>query len=217
MLLVTFLMVRLKKQRKMLLPRLDIADYFRPEETLNQFNVNVFGNLNVTRAVLPYMRKQRSGIIAMFGSLASWIGGPGAAAYCASKWACSAYAESLRPELASFGITVTSIEPGYFRSGFLNPGARQQTAKMDEYEASVVGDMRKVLGQYDNNQPGDVNKGAEVIVDVLTKTGIAEGKEVPLRVVLGSDAHAEIRKKCMDTLMLLDEWKEISCSTDYQK
>jgi len=189
-----------------------------PEETFAQFNTNVFGTLNVTRAVLPYLRAQRSGVVANFGSLGSWRGGPAFALYAATKWSVSAISESLRPELEPFGITTTVIEPGYFRSGFLNAGARVKSERtIKDYDETVTGDIRRMLDQADNNQPGDVAKGAEVIVDVLTGTGVAEGKEIPLRLVLGSDCQTAIRGKLADTEKLLDEWKEISDSTDYPK
>jgi NAD(P)-dependent dehydrogenase (short-subunit alcohol dehydrogenase family) len=186
-----------------------------PEQTFDNFNTNVFGMLNVTRAVLPYMRKQRSGVIAGFGSLGSWRGGPAGGIYCATKWACSGLIESLRPELEPFGISATVIEPGYFRSGFLNVGAKISTAVIQDYEDTAVGAMRKLFATVDNKQPGDVSKGAEVIVDVLTKSGSAEGKQIPLRLVLGSDCQKAIREKIASTTELLDEWKDISYSTDY--
>ena len=191
---------------------------YSPQESFDQFNTNVFGALNVSRAVLPYMRAQRSGIIALFGSLGSWRGGPAFGLYAATKWACSGLAESLRPEVAPFGIEACVIEPGYFRSGFLNPGARIQSAKrIQDYEETAAGDIRRILDKTDNKQPGDVKKGADVIVDVLSKTGIAKGKEVPARLVLGSDCQQVIRGKLKETEELLDEWKEISFSTDYPK
>lgn len=186
-----------------------------PEQTFDNFNTNVFGMLNVTRAVLPFMRKQKSGVIASFGSLGSWRGGPGGGIYCATKWACSGLMESLRPEIDPFGISATVFEPGYFRSGFLNAGAKILTAVIQDYGDTAVGAMRKVFAQVDNNQPGDVVKGAEVIVDVLTKSGSAEGKEIPVRLVLGSDCQKAIRGKLEETTQLLDEWKDISYSTDY--
>ncbi|KAH6662044.1 hypothetical protein B0J14DRAFT_554510 [Halenospora varia] len=189
-----------------------------PQETFDLFNTNVFGALNVSRAVLPYMRAQYSGSIAFFGSVGSWRGGPAAGLYCATKWACSAVAESLRPEVAPFGIDVSVIEPGYFRSGFLNPGARVfSQVRMKVYDESAVGDIRRILDNTDNNQPGDVKKGAEVIVDVFSKTGVAEGKDIPVRLVLGSDCQAGIRGKLEETRILLDEWKGVSESTDYPK
>jgi NADP-dependent 3-hydroxy acid dehydrogenase YdfG len=186
-----------------------------PEQTFDNFNTNVFGMLNVTRAVLPYMRKQRSGVIAGFGSLGSWRGGAGGGIYGATKWACSGLMESLRPEIEPFGISATVIEPGYFRSGFLNPGAKISTAIIQDYEDTVVGAQRRLFATVDNKQPGNVGKGAEVIVDVLTKTGCAGGREIPMRLVLGSDCQKVIRGKLASTAELLDEWKDISDSTDY--
>lgn len=190
----------------------------RPQETFDQFNTNVFGALNVTRAVLPHMRAQRSGVIALFGSLGSWTGGPAYGLYAATKWACSGIAESLRPELAEYGIEACTIEPGYFRSGFLNAGVRVQSAqRIRDYEEGAVGRVRKALETTGGTQMGDVRKGADVIVDVLAKRGFAEGKEVPIRLVLGSDCEAVIRGKLDDTRALLDEWKEVTRSTDYPK
>jgi NADP-dependent 3-hydroxy acid dehydrogenase YdfG len=187
-----------------------------PEETFKHFNTNVFGNLNVIRAVLPYMRAQRSGVVALFGSLGSWSSGAGFALYSGTKWACSGIAEGLRPELQPFGITALVIEPGYFRTGFLNPGARLSTEqRIKDYDESAVGQVRSTLDQTDNKQLGDVGKGAVVIVDTITRSGVAEGKEIPLRLVLGSDVDAAIRDKCAQTVELLDDWKDISRSTDY--
>jgi NADP-dependent 3-hydroxy acid dehydrogenase YdfG len=189
-----------------------------PEETFNHFNTNVLGNLNVIRAVLPYMREQKSGVVALFGSMASWSSGPAYAIYCGTKWACSGIAEGLRPELEPFGITAFVIEPGYFRTGFLNPGARITTEqRIKDYDDSAVGQVRKALDQADNNQLGNVEEGAKVIVDTMTQTGVAKGRGIPLRLVLGSDINQTIRDKCASTIELLDEWKDISKSTDYPK
>ncbi|OCL05210.1 NAD(P)-binding protein [Glonium stellatum] len=189
-----------------------------PKETFDHFNTNVFGAVNVTRAFLPYMRAQKKGVIANFGSMASWGGGPAYGLYAATKWAISGISESLRTELEPFGIKTIVIEPGYFRTSFLNPGARiKSEVQMKEYEETVVGYVRKMLDNADNNQPGDVKKGAKVIVDVLTKSGLAEGKDIPMRLALGSDADAFIRAKLTDTETLLTEWKDATYSTDYPK
>ncbi|KAF2757863.1 NAD(P)-binding protein [Pseudovirgaria hyperparasitica] len=189
-----------------------------PEETLATFNTNVLGMLNVTRAVLPYMRAQRSGVMAIFGSLGSWTGGAGFANYAATKWSCSAIAESLRPELEGLGITATVIEPGYFRSNFLSSDAKVKSeVEIQDYTDTATGEVRRLLAQVGGNQPGDVKKGCEVIVDVLTGSGETGKKGIPPRLVLGSDCQETIREKCRATLALLDEWKDISYSTDYAK
>lgn len=161
------------------------------------------------------MRTQRSGTIALFGSLGSWHGGPAAGLYCATKWAVSGLAESLRAEMASFNVAVCAIEPGYFRTGFLNPGARVQTqTRIKDYDDSAVGQVRAALEQTDNNQPGDLVKGAKMIVDVLS---LATVKEVPMRLVLGSDARHAIEGKCTSTLEYLKENRLMIDSTDYPK
>ncbi|KAF2808842.1 NAD(P)-binding protein [Mytilinidion resinicola] len=189
-----------------------------PEESQDTFNTNVFGTLNVVRAFLPYLRAQHSSVIANFGSIASWGGGPAFGLYAATKWAVSGLTESLRAEVEAFGIKVTVIEPGYFRTNFLNPGARvKSSVQLAAYEESAVGQVRKMLDAVNNNQAGDVKKGAKVIVDVLTETGVAEGKGIPIRLVLGSDGDQIIRGKCESTEALLTEWKDIMYSTDYPK
>lgn len=156
------------------------------------------------------MRQQRSGSIALFGSVGSWHGGPAAGMYCATKWAVSGLSESLRAELAPFNISVCCVEPGYFRTGFLNAGARVQTARrMGEYEASAVGEARKLLEVYNDKQPGDLVKGVRVIVDCF------ERGDVPIRLVLGSDARKAIEGKCESTLEYLRENRGVIDGTDY--
>ncbi|KAF2821503.1 NAD(P)-binding protein [Ophiobolus disseminans] len=189
-----------------------------PEEDQATFQTNVFGMINVIKAFLPHLRSSPGHrTISNFGSIASWGGGAGFALYAGTKWACSGISEALRAELAPFGIAVTVVEPGYFRTGFLRPDAQVQSAKtMDVYNKSAVGALRKRLEQVNNNQPGDVGKGAKVIVDVLTMTGVAEGREVPIRVVLGSDAPGVVRAKCESTLELLAGWDGITNVTDHE-
>ena len=183
-----------------------------PQETYDCFNTNVLGLLTATRAILPHMRAQRSGTIALFGSSGSWSGAPGAGIYCATKWAVSGLAESLRLEVADLGIGVCVIEPGYFRTGFLNSGARVKTERrIGDYDASAVGNTREMLDAYDAKQPGDLEKGARVVVDCFSRL-----EEVPLRLVLGSDCRAVIEGKCKATLEYLDKNKEEIDGTDYE-
>ena len=186
----------------------------RPEETFDCFNVNVFGILNVTRAVLPYMRQQKSGVIALFGSLGSWRGVAAGGIYASTKWAISGLVESLRLEVAPFGIDVCCVEPGYFRTGFLNPGARVLTERrIKDYDKTTVGEIRALFNERNNKQLGDIEKGGAVIFDVMTRKA---GKDVPVRLVLGSDAHDAIEGKCNETKDLLEEWKSVTVSTDHE-
>lgn len=174
--------------------------------------------LNVSKAFIPYLRATPGEkTISNFGSLASWSGGPGYALYSGTKWACSGISEAMRAELDPFNIKVTVVEPGYFRTGFLNAGAQISSAvRLEEYDGTQVGKLRAGLSAMDNKQPGDVAKGSKILVDILTHTGLAEGKDVPIRVALGSDASPAIRKKLQATEALLGEWDFITTNTDHE-
>ncbi|KAI0133038.1 NAD(P)-binding protein [Hypoxylon sp. NC0597] len=190
-----------------------------PKEVFDQFNTNVLGVANVTRNVLHHMRPRRQGVIANFGSLGSWEGGPAFGYYCSTKFAMTGLTESLHEEVKSLGITAVIIEPGYFRTGFLNPGGGNRIIAAnpltEEYKDSVVSGVKARLDMVDNNQPGDVNKGAKVIVDILTQTGVGEGREIPMRIVLGRDVLEVIRNKIRSTEALLKEWEDVIVSTDH--
>ena len=182
------------------------------EEVEQAFRVNVFGVLNLTNAILPYMRAQKSGVIAHFGSVGSWAGVPAGGIYAATKWAISGLTESLALEVGSFGIKVCCVEPGYFRTGFLNTSATIIAKKnIPEYDETAVGAVKKTLRERDNQQLGDIEKGCKVLFEVLTQK---DGKDIPIRLPLGSDAFEGIAGKCDATKALLEEWKDVICSTD---
>jgi NAD(P)-dependent dehydrogenase (short-subunit alcohol dehydrogenase family) len=172
----------------------------------------------VTKAFIPYLRHTTGHrTISNFGSVTSWYGDSGHAIYGGTNWAVSGITESLREELAPFGIAVTVIEPGWYRTSVLNPGVVVHSEKLlPEYENGELGKLRKMLGEINGKQIGDVAKGCKVLVDVLTMTDVAEGKEVPVRVPLGADAHAIIKGKCESTLKLLGEWDGLTTKTDYE-
>ncbi|KAH8680732.1 hypothetical protein BX600DRAFT_428714 [Xylariales sp. PMI_506] len=197
------------------------------EEVFATFNTNVLGAFNISRAAAPYLRAAATQVspqkaapaLVNFGSMYSWISGATIAHYCSTKWAVTGLNEGLVDELGPFGVKVLSVEPGYTRTAFLQTGsngggsarrvvARRRIAAYDDNA------MRDVMGAADGKQLGDVDKSARVIIDVLTRSGAAEGKEVPLRLMLGSDAVQAARQKCLDTLELLKEWEAISSSTD---
>lgn len=183
------------------------------EEIQAQFDTNVFGLLNVTRAFLPYFRQQRSGVIGNISSVGAWRGFPGMGVYTSSKWATSGFSETLTAELADFGIKVCAIEPGYFRSNFLKPGNRKKDeSRIKDYDGTSARTIADMMDAYDGKQPGDIEKGVKVIVDVLTEK---TGKAIPLRLPLGNDCYHLIKQKCEETLALLEEWKGISTSTDH--
>lgn len=193
-------------------------DMYRPKEDYDHFNANVFGMLNVSKAFIPYLRATPGEkTISNFGSLASWVGGAGYTLYTGTKWACSGISEALRAELEPFGIKVTVVEPGYFRTGFLRPEAQISSAvRLKVYDDTLVGQLRAGLSTMHDKQPGDAAKGSKVLIDILTHTGVAEGKDVPVRIALGSDAPPAIRGKLRATEALLSEWDAITTTTDHE-
>ncbi|KAB2573275.1 Short-chain dehydrogenase/reductase SDR [Lasiodiplodia theobromae] len=190
------------------------------QEIERQFATNVFGQLAVLRAVVPSMRSRRTGTIANLGSIGGWQGSPAAGIYCATKAAIAIYTESLRAELAPFGVRVTCIEPGYFRTNFLDEGSGRKTvakktvAELDTVEGSAVAATRSALAAYNKKQPGDPDKGARVIVQALTGSGPCQGKDLPPRLALGNDAVGFIGQALERNRRDLDAWKDIVSKTD---
>ncbi|KAH6651142.1 hypothetical protein F5144DRAFT_75796 [Chaetomium tenue] len=196
------------------------------KEVFDIFNTNVLGTCNVARAAAPYLREAakedgQMAVLATFGSLGSWLSGAAMAHYCSTKFAVSGLTEGLAEEFRPFGVDVCCVEPGYTRTAILANGPdgvshRVKTARqLDIYmhQDTDAAKMRAAIDAYNGNQPGDVVKCAKVIVDVLTKEGVAEGKAVPVRLVLGSDCLEVVRAKCENTLKLVKEWEAVSVST----
>ncbi|TGJ85716.1 hypothetical protein E0Z10_g3077 [Xylaria hypoxylon] len=189
------------------------------KDAFDSINVNVLAVMNLTRLEIAYLRPRGSGYIANFGSVASWYGGPAFGHYVAAKWAVSGFTESVHEEVKEFGINVTVVEPGYFRTEFLNAEGNNRKLVSNtleaEYKGSRVDMTRKALVEVNNHQPGDVVKGSKVIVDVLTGSDAAAGKEFPIRIMLGRDCINDIRAKMARTEKLIKEWEDISVSTDH--
>ena len=123
----------------------------------------------------------------------------------------------MRAELEPFDIKVTVVEPGYFRTGFLNDNAQiSSAARLKVYDETKVGEIRAGMSYTNGKQIGDVAKGSKVVVDVLTHTGLAEGRDVPMRIAVGSDAPAAIWGKLQATEVLLAEWDSITTGTDHE-
>jgi NAD(P)-dependent dehydrogenase (short-subunit alcohol dehydrogenase family) len=166
------------------------------EEMRQQYEVNFFGVLNVTRAALPQLRRQRSGHLMQMSSLNGVVGMAGGGHYVASKFAIEGLSESLAEEVGPLGIHVTIVEPGPYRTGFA--GARARFAEpIDDY-APTVGAAREAFEALDGNQPGDPAEGARAIVDC------AHSADPPLRLPLGEMAVDGIRDKLESQLADLD-------------
>lgn len=176
-----------------------------------QFSINVFGLMHITRAVLPEMRRQRRGYILNLSSIGGAIGFDGASIYCASKFAVEGFSESLSKEVARFGIDVTIVEPGFFRTDFLDTSSvRYGQIQVQDY----MNDVRTQKSQYDDYshmQPGDPKKLAQLIVNAA---GLSQR---PARLVAGSDALSMSRDTLNNRIAELEQWADSSISTDFQE
>jgi Short-chain alcohol dehydrogenase of unknown specificity len=181
-----------------------------PEARAN-FDINVFGLLNVVRATLPHLRERRAGHILNIASIAGITGAfPGFGVYCATKFAVAGLSEGLHADLAGLGVNVTCVYPGYFRTEFLAAGSPAvPAAPIADYQAAheLVG--QHVNGGIDGHQPGDPEKLASVLMNVATMA------TPPLHLVLGSDALGLAEQKTNAFRQALDEHRAISVSTDF--
>ena len=142
-------------------------------------------------------------------------------AYAGSKFALEGLVESLRWETEPFGIRTFLIDPGRFRTGFLSSAGNLVIAKsrVPEYQEAYKRFLAQISSE-DGQQPGDVAKGVEVIVDLVRGEGVAEDKdlgELPFRLPLGSDCLETIKEKCEETLRVIREWEAVISSTDRQE
>ncbi len=173
------------------------------------YRTNVFGLLTVTRAVLPHMRRAHAGRILNISAIGGYRGAAGFGVYSSTKFAVEGLSEALHDELAPLGIHVTVVEPGYFRTDFLDASSLSvSTAQIDDY-AATAGRVREVAAGLSHNQPGDPAKLADVLVD------LADAPNPPVRLPLGSDTVAVIEAKHVSDAAILSEWRAVSVSTDF--
>ncbi|MDT5006271.1 MAG: hypothetical protein QOJ24_3447 [Mycobacterium sp.] len=173
------------------------------------FDVNVFGLLAVTRAVLPHMRAVRSGLVVNLSSVGGFVAWPGWGVYAATKFAVEALSEAMTHELAPLGIKSVAIEPGPFRTNFLDGSSLSEVqTRVDDYSATA-GAARSWATDTNYGQAGDPVKAAKVIVD------LAAYDELPERIQLGANAVDDVAAKLARMARDQDQWRSISLSTDY--
>ncbi|RYY57851.1 MAG: SDR family oxidoreductase [Chitinophagaceae bacterium] len=179
-------------------------------ESRINFDVNVFGTLNVLRAVLPSLRKQRAGRIFNIASIGGFAGGyPGFGIYCATKFAVHGFTEALAVEAKEFNIQATVVSPGYFRTNFLEAGSLAVPSR----EIADYTKVREVqqLHQQDinNNQPGDPEKAAAVLISV------AAAENQPVHLFLGADAYTTAEQKISAVQADLETNRAIATATGF--
>jgi NAD(P)-dependent dehydrogenase (short-subunit alcohol dehydrogenase family) len=186
-----------------------IAGFFEeitPEQFRAQLETNLFGPLNVTRAVLPVMRDQRSGLVVTMSSTAGLVGQAFCTAYAASKFALEGWSESLTPEVAPFGIRTMLVEPGFFRTALLT---QESTSYAEPTIADYAERTRQTVSAWkgmNGLQGGDPAKLARALVQ------LAGQDEPPLRWVAGADAVATAEQKAKALLAQVDAHRELSSS-----
>ncbi|MEU6785868.1 oxidoreductase [Nonomuraea angiospora] len=173
-----------------------------------QLETNLFGVVNVTRAALPVLRTQRSGVFVQFSSIGGRVGGtPGMGAYQTAKFAVEGFSEVLANEVAPFGVKVVIAEPGAFRTDWQGPSMEIHPVGPD-YE-QTVGVIHRYRRETDGTQPGDPARAARIIIDVVGHD------DPPRRLLLGSDAVASAQKAAELRAAETEKWADVSRSADY--
>nr|WP_315190473.1 SDR family NAD(P)-dependent oxidoreductase [uncultured Albidiferax sp.] len=177
-----------------------------------QFDTNVFGLFHTTRAVLPVMRQQRAGRVLNVSSIAGMRGRSGTALYSASKFAVEGFSEALAQEVAAFSIFVTIVQPGAFRTDFLDgqsmrTGSQPLAAPSADYAAQSA-QVAEGFGARNHQQPGDPARLAAVLLQ------LAAHPQPPLRLAAGSDAVETIGAKIDALRGELEAWRGVSVATD---
>ena len=179
------------------------------DEVEKLYRTNVFGLLAVTRAVLPQMRAQRSGRILNISSIGGYHAAAGFGVYCSTKFAIEGLSEALHAELAPLGIHVTAVEPGYFRTDFLDASSLSVSRSSIWDYMSTAGAVRIAAADLNHAQAGDPRRLAEVLVELV------ETANPPVRLPLGSDTVAALEAKHAADSAILLKWRSVAQSTDF--
>jgi NAD(P)-dependent dehydrogenase (short-subunit alcohol dehydrogenase family) len=180
------------------------------DEVRRMFEINFFGLANVTKAVLPVLRKQRSGHILNVASIGGLVGFPAVGFYNATKFAVDGFSESLAKEVAPLGIKVTVIAPSGFRTDWAGRSANNSKIVIDDYKETAGTNKDNIRG-YSGNQPGDPVRAAKAMIKAV------ESENPPLRLLLGEAALKGARNK-LDVLKKdFDAWEETTVGADFPK
>jgi NAD(P)-dependent dehydrogenase (short-subunit alcohol dehydrogenase family) len=175
-----------------------------PQDFRAQVETTLFGPMHVTRAVLPVMRAQRSGLVVAISSTAGMVGQEFCTAYAAAKFGVEGWIESLAPEVAPFGIRTMLVEPGFFRTELLTPESTTYAKpSIDDY-AERTNQTVAAWNAMNGQQAGDPAKLANALVQ------LASQNEPPLRFAAGADAIATVEQKAKDLLAQADAYRELS-------
>jgi NAD(P)-dependent dehydrogenase (short-subunit alcohol dehydrogenase family) len=172
-----------------------------------QFDVNAFGAVAMTKALVPYFRRRRAGHILNITSMGGYITMPGIAYYCGSKFALEGISDALSKELAPFNIFVTAVAPRAFRTDWAGRSMQRTPRSISDYDASFD-PVRKAREEKNGHQLGDPQKAARAMLTIITSPN------PPAHLLLGSDALALVRDKLHRTAESIEQWESLSRSTD---
>ncbi|HEY0182276.1 MAG TPA: oxidoreductase [Rhodopila sp.] len=178
------------------------------DDLRRQFDVNVFGAVAVTQAMLPFMRKRRGGHIVNVTSMGGLITLPGLSFYHGSKFALEGLSEALGKEVAVFGIRVTAVEPGSFRTDWAGRSMKRAPRGIEDYDA-LMDPIREKRLAMSGRQIGDPARLGEAVVRLVNSD------DPPAHLLLGSDAARLVDRKLADLRAEYDAWKEVTLSTDF--
>jgi len=183
------------------------AEAFTDEQVRSQLETNLYAPIEVTRAVLPYMRKQRSGHILQISSVGGRVGNAGLSMYQAAKFGLGGFSEALAKEVAPLGIKVTCVEPGGFRTDWA--GASMSFAPHVEGYETTVDAIKGFISSGKFVPMGDPEKAAKVMVDLV------ESPEPPVHLVLGSEAAGILKQADAARKAEFEKWLPVTISTDH--
>jgi NAD(P)-dependent dehydrogenase (short-subunit alcohol dehydrogenase family) len=189
--------------------QLGLFEENEPGDIERQYATNVFGLFHVTRAVLPVMRKQRAGHIFNLSSVGGLISIAGGSIYCSTKFAVEGFSEGLAKEVEQFGIKVTLIEPGPFRTDFLNDSSVRFGGRAVDGYGPYAAQVRASFVERANKQPGDPVKLAQAVLV------LADTEHPPLRFAAGAMAFSRIDEKLAAMRKELEKWQALTLSADF--
>jgi short-subunit dehydrogenase len=178
------------------------------EDMRRQFDVNVFGAVAMIKAVVPSMRLRRTGHIINVTSMGGFITMPGISYYCGSKFALEGISETLSKELKGFGIHVTAVAPGSFRTDWAGRSMVRAGRSIEDYDA-LFEPIRRAREEKSGKQAGDPAKAAQALLKVIASPN------PPVHLLLGNDALKFVKEKLSSLADEISEWEAVSGSTDY--
>ncbi|WP_259066074.1 oxidoreductase [Mucilaginibacter sp. X4EP1] len=185
------------------------TEAYTDEQVRSQLETNLYAPIEITRAVLPYMRKQRSGHILQISSIGGRVGNPGISIYQAAKFGLGGFSEALAKEVAPLGILVTCVEPGGFRTDWAGD-SMSYAPQVEGYETTV--DKRTEMFKSKQFVPmGDPDKAAKVMVE------LAKNPQPPVHLVLGSEAIGMLKNANASRGEEMEKWLPVSISTDHDE